>query len=87
MNLWEYTMELKNIEERLAALPENNRREVAELVSALEERQRLRDTAMNPALSIVEQAFVGMWKDRDDMADSTGWVRRTRLHEWREPNA
>jgi AbrB family looped-hinge helix DNA binding protein len=29
-----------------------------------------------------EEPFVGMWKDREDMADSTEWVRQTRQREW-----
>ena len=27
-------------------------------------------------------SFVGMWKDRDDMADSAAWVRQRREAEW-----
>jgi AbrB family looped-hinge helix DNA binding protein len=29
-----------------------------------------------------EEPFVGMWQDREDMADSSEWVRRTRQREW-----
>nr|VFJ57208.1 MAG: Predicted antitoxin, contains HTH domain [Candidatus Kentron sp. DK] len=29
-----------------------------------------------------KEAFVGMWKDRPDMADSTAWVRNLRQQEW-----
>lgn len=29
-----------------------------------------------------EEPFVGMWKDREDMADSTRWVRELRKREW-----
>jgi hypothetical protein len=25
---------------------------------------------------------IGMWKDREDMQDSTDWVRQTRKQEW-----
>jgi hypothetical protein len=25
---------------------------------------------------------IGMWKDREDMQDSTDWVRQTRKREW-----
>ncbi len=28
------------------------------------------------------EAFVGMWADREDMQDSTGWVRQLREKEW-----
>lgn len=29
-----------------------------------------------------EEPFVGMWRDREDMADSNEWVRETRQREW-----
>jgi AbrB family looped-hinge helix DNA binding protein len=29
-----------------------------------------------------EEPFVGMWRDREDMADSTQWVRQAREREW-----
>lgn len=32
--------------------------------------------------SLREEPFVGMWRDREDMGDSTGWVRQAREREW-----
>jgi predicted DNA-binding antitoxin AbrB/MazE fold protein len=34
--------------------------------------------------SIADSAFAGMWKDRDDMADSVEYINRLRreLHRW-----
>ena len=29
-----------------------------------------------------EEPFVGMWRDREDMADSSEWVRKLRQREW-----
>lgn len=29
-------------------------------------------------------SFVGMWADRNDMADSSKWVRDVRQYEWRD---
>ena len=29
-----------------------------------------------------EEPFIGMWQDRQDMADSSGWVRNLRQQEW-----
>ena len=34
-------------------------------------------------LDLTNSAFVGMWKDRADMQDSTGWVRQQRQQQWR----
>lgn len=30
-----------------------------------------------------EEPFIGMWRDRDDMRDSSDWVRKTRNSEWK----
>jgi len=32
--------------------------------------------------SIEDEPFVGMWKDRSDMKDSSSWVRNLRKNEW-----
>lgn len=31
---------------------------------------------------LLQDPVVGMWQDRDDMADSTAWVRQVRQQEW-----
>ena len=36
----------------------------------------------NEALDISEQPFVGMWSDRQDLADSSLWVKKMRQNEW-----
>jgi AbrB family looped-hinge helix DNA binding protein len=32
--------------------------------------------------SLKDEPFVGMWRDREDMTDSSEWVRATRQREW-----
>jgi hypothetical protein len=32
--------------------------------------------------NLKDEPFVGMWKDREDMEDSTQWVRQVRQQEW-----
>ena len=32
--------------------------------------------------NLQEEPFVGMWKDREDMEDSSQWVRQVRQQEW-----
>jgi putative addiction module CopG family antidote len=31
---------------------------------------------------LLEDPVVGMWQDREDMQDSTAWVRQVRQQEW-----
>ncbi len=32
--------------------------------------------------NLQDEPFVGMWKDREDMKDSSEWVRQIRQQEW-----
>ena len=32
---------------------------------------------------LLDEPFIGIWKDHKDMEDSTAWVRKTRQSEWR----
>ncbi len=32
--------------------------------------------------NLTDEPFVGMWHDREDLADSSAWVRQTRQNEW-----
>ncbi len=36
----------------------------------------------NSLFAMENEAFVGMWKNRSDMADSSAWVRNLRQQEW-----
>ncbi|HSS49632.1 MAG TPA: AbrB/MazE/SpoVT family DNA-binding domain-containing protein [Thermoanaerobaculia bacterium] len=47
------------------------RRAVSKIQPAKPKRKPLKD-----------EPFVGMWRDREDMADSSEWVRTTRQREW-----
>ncbi len=40
------------------------------------------DMAALPALK--DEAFIGMWRDCEDMADRHAWVRAVRTREWGE---
>lgn len=36
---------------------------------------------------VKDEPFIGIWKDRDDLADSRTWLRTVRKSEWRTPDA
>ena len=62
-------------------LPPEAQREVEDFVASLHERHRR--LAVQPATSDLRaEAFVGAWRDRDEMQDSTAWVRNVRESEW-----
>jgi hypothetical protein len=44
--------------------------------------ENLRNWTLPRKKSILENSFRGVWKDRDDLQDSTKWVRELRKSRW-----
>jgi hypothetical protein len=64
-------------------LPPEGQAEVIDLIEFLRSRHRTRDPSGTATrLNLTEEGFVGMWKDREDMQDSSAWVRNAREREW-----
>jgi len=65
----------------VASLPPEARREIEDFVLFLRERYRsfVYDASTG---ELKAEDFVGMWTDRDDMKDSTAWVRELRDKHW-----
>jgi hypothetical protein len=69
--------------EELDSLPEEAQRQVVDFIALL--RQRYLTAPAKEASELEDLAgeeFIGMWRDRQDMADSTAWVRNLREKEW-----
>jgi len=68
---------------RYVTLPPDAQREVVDFLAFLAARlQRSRPPAS--ARELADEAFVGMWSDRSDIANGAGWVREVRGREWSE---
>jgi hypothetical protein len=67
----------------LNSLPPEAREQVADFIAILKKQHDLvsQPTKRNGA-GMARQPFVGMWRDRDDLKDSSAWVRTTRRREW-----
>ncbi len=64
-------------------LPPEGRAQVVDLIEFLRVRyQSDRPNGKATISDIAEESFVGMWSDREDMQDSTAWVRGVREREW-----
>jgi antitoxin ParD1/3/4 len=48
----------------------------------LQESHQKNQTIQPKALELENQAFVGMWKNRPGMKDSSKWVRKLRQQQW-----
>ncbi len=66
------------------SLPIDAQRQVADFIAFLRQRQSHAEPKRSRRADWEDEPFVGMWRDRNDMADSTAWVRRTRRQEWGE---
>ena len=67
----------------LDSLSREAQRQVAELIALLKKQQELvSQPAQQNGTELSRQPFIGMWRDRDDLKDSSAWVRKMRQTEW-----
>jgi len=70
--------------EDFEALPPNAQQELIDFAAFL--RLRYEQPILKKPSSVKidwdNNPFFGMWKDRDDMVDSSAWVRSLREKEW-----
>lgn len=79
-------MSEKELIKQIRKLPCKAQQEAADFVEFLSKKYVKQSTETNSSQekSILESPFRGMWKDREDMQDSTKWVRELRKSRWAE---
>lgn len=70
---------LKQIEE----LPGEYQREVVDFIQFLRSRHGRAGHRTPRRGAISDERFIGMWKGRGELGDSTAWLRNLRESEWR----
>jgi hypothetical protein len=73
-------MDQATLWQQFSALPEESRERVLELIAALAKQHM--PLAEKARTDLMADPFIGMWRDRDDLADSSTWVRSSRNREW-----
>jgi hypothetical protein len=64
-------------------LPPEAQQQVADFIAFLRTRyKKIRSDKRSRQVNLVDDPFVGMWRDREDMQDSSAWVRGIREREW-----
>lgn len=63
----------------ISSLPPEGQRLIEGVLSSL---RQLYSRSPLAATDIRSENFIGMWRDRDDMSDSSQWVRKLRETEW-----
>jgi hypothetical protein len=65
------------------ALPPESQRQVLSFIAFLRHNYALIEPTLSTQdVDLVNHPFIGMWRDRQDLANSTAWVRHLRESEW-----
>jgi hypothetical protein len=67
------------------ALPVEAQRQAADFIAFLQQRYvTSQPIQKNHQADLNREPFIGMWHNRNDLSDSSSWVRKTRKSEWGE---
>jgi Protein of unknown function (DUF2281) len=76
-------MDQKQLWQQLSALPPEAQHQVVDFIAFLRTRYTpLRPRKAAKRSKLVDEPFIGIWRDRSDLQDSTAWVRQAREREW-----
>ncbi|MEH2350091.1 MAG: hypothetical protein V7K55_19250 [Nostoc sp.] len=65
------------------SLPPEAQRQLMDFIAFLRQRYPLVESdSQSPDIDLINDSFIGMWSDRQDLTDSTAWVRGVRENEW-----
>ena len=67
-------------------LPVEAQQQVADFIATLRARHRRSARGARGRTNWEAEPFVGMWRGRQDLEDSSAWVRAVRRGEWAEPH-
>lgn len=76
-------MNQEKIWREFATLPPEAQQLVADFIAFLQKSSKARfGKKVKPAGNLTDEAFIGIWRDRTEMQDSSAWVRNVREREW-----
>ena len=65
------------------SLPAEAQHQVIDFIAFLQQRYAVVESASQlPNIDLINDSFIGMWSDRQDLTDSTAWVRGVRENQW-----
>jgi hypothetical protein len=77
-------MRQETIAREFAALPLEARRQLVDFLEFLKGKYLAVNNERSPDFS--DEPFIGMWRDRDEIKDSSAWIRNLRNNEWAAKN-
>ena len=76
-------MEASDIAREIESLPPEAQKQVGDFVAFLKVRYSSSRAAKRTApIALADEPFIGMWRGRADMRDSSAWVKSVRESEW-----
>jgi len=79
-------MEKEKILGEFYSLPQDAQQQVVDFIAFLQARYKpMVSERKTSRKQISSESFVGIWKDREDMSNSSSWVRNARETEWGNP--
>ena len=68
--------------EEIESLPPEGQHQVMDFIAFMRQRYGISPLSHKNTTDVRSEAFIGMWRDRDDLKDSNSFVRRIRQSEW-----
>lgn len=75
-------MTQQDLLDQFVSLPVDAQRQVTDFVSFLRQKYQTDSAVRGTDAPVQDDKFIGMWSDREDLSDSTDWVRNSRDKEW-----
>jgi hypothetical protein len=76
-------METSNLLKEMASLPIEAQKQVIDFIAFLKTRYpTARVVPKTKRVRLSDEPFIGIWQGREEMRDSTAWVRSLRHREW-----
>ena len=80
-------MEPEKIFDDISNLPPEAQRQVVDFIAFLKTRYKgFKQEKQTERINLVNEPFIGIWKDREDMNNSSKWLRNVRKTEWGTTN-
>ena len=71
------------VSKKIKQLPPGAKRQAQDFIDFLYQRYTLKESSKKPKNSkLSDNPFFGIWKDRQEMKDSTEWVNNVRKSQW-----
>ena len=68
--------------EQYTALPDEAQRQAADFIAFLRQKYGAVPKTRIAHVDLEKEPFIGMWKDRSDLEESSVYVRQSRKAEW-----